>query len=192
MPEDEIQVLLERARRGDASAFASLYEAFAPRVYRFFRYRSATAEAAEDLMQRVFLKMIEQLPSYRAQGVPFAAWLFRVARNTWIDEHRTSHSSTPLESLADRASEADGPEETALASAEWDRVRDALHILTADQSEVIACRFFAGLSPRETAAHMGRSVGSVSVLQHRAIAALRVRLGLALETDRAAAGGPER
>jgi RNA polymerase sigma-70 factor (ECF subfamily) len=177
MLEVEIQALVQRARDGDASAFAALYEAFAPRVYRFFRFRVATAEAAEDLMQQVFVKVIEHLPNYRAQGVPFAAWLFRMARNAWIDEHRTARQSVPLEALAEQASVGADPEQMALASADWDRVRGALHVLSDDQREVVACRFFAGLSPRETAAQMGCSVGSVSVLQHRAMAALRVRLG---------------
>jgi RNA polymerase sigma-70 factor (ECF subfamily) len=176
MSEDEIQGLVELAREGDSVAFTSLYDVFAPRVYRFFRFRVATAETAEDLTQRVFLKMVEQLPNYRSRGVPFAAWLFRVARNTWIDEHRTSHSAMPLESLVERTSDRGDPQELASAAFDWDRAREALDLLPADQREVIACRFLAGLSPRETGMQMGRSEGSVRVLQHRALAALRRRL----------------
>jgi RNA polymerase sigma-70 factor (ECF subfamily) len=174
---DEIQDLVERARQGDAAAFGALYDAFAPRVYRFFRFRVSSPELAEDLTQRVFLKMIEQLPHYRSQGVPFAAWLFRVARNAWIDEHRTSHPAEPLDLLSGSAAEQASPEERAIDAVDWDIVRRALHRLPDDQREVIACRFFGDLSPQETAAQMGRSEGSVRVLQHRALATLRRLLG---------------
>jgi RNA polymerase sigma-70 factor (ECF subfamily) len=177
MPENEIEQLVDRARKGDDTAFGALYDAFAPRVYRFFRFRVETDEAAEDLTQRVFLKMIEQLTHYQSRGVPFAAWLFRVARNAWIDEHRLSRSNVPLEALADIAGEEAGPEELAAHAFDWEILRRELGHLPADQREVIACRFFAGLSPRETAAQMGRSEGSVRVLQHRALAALRRRIG---------------
>jgi RNA polymerase sigma-70 factor (ECF subfamily) len=177
MSEAEIDSLVELARAGDAHAFGSLYDMFAPRVYRFFRYRVSSGDAAEDLTQRVFLKMIEQLPSYRHQGVPFAAWLFRMARNLWIDDHRTNHPSTPLDDLVESASEATGPEDLAADSFDWGRVRRELDNLSADQREVISCRFFAELTPRETATQMSRSEGSVRVLQHRALATLRSRLG---------------
>jgi RNA polymerase sigma-70 factor (ECF subfamily) len=188
MSEDEIQNLVERAQGGDGAAFAALYDVFAPRVYRFFRFRVSAAEAAEDLTQRVFLKMIEQLPNYEARGIPFAAWVFRVARNAWIDEDRRTHRSVPLEALAEKPSETDSPDVLAAAALESDMLRGAIATLSPDQREVIACRFFAGLSPRETAAQMGRSEGSVRVLQHRALAALRGRLPL---IDRAGGAGSE-
>jgi RNA polymerase sigma-70 factor (ECF subfamily) len=176
MPEDETQVLVERARNGDGAAFAALYDVFAPRVYRFFRFRVAAAEAAEDLTQRVFLKMIEQLPTYRPRGIPFAAWLFRVARNAWIDENRTAHSWVPIDDISDNPTDVDGPEELAVAAVDAEILRTAIDALAPDQREVIACRFFAGLSCRETAAQMGRSEGSVRVIQHRALIALRRQL----------------
>lgn len=177
MPETDIDRLVALARGGDAGAFGALYEAFAPRVFRFFRFRAGSVEAAEDLTQKVFLKMIESMPSYRDRGLPFAAWLFRVARNTWIDEHRTSHPSAPLDALVESASGQAGPEELAATSFDWALVSAEMVRLPEDQREVIECRFLAGLTPRETAAQMERSEGAVRVLQHRALANLRSRLG---------------
>jgi RNA polymerase sigma-70 factor (ECF subfamily) len=176
MSEDDIEELVERARHGDTAAVGALYDAFAPRVYRFFRFRVSADEPAEDLMQRVFLKMVEQLPKYEPRGVPFAAWLFRVARNTWIDEGRSYHSTVPLEQIEAEPADAGDPEALTEASLDGELVRSAVAALPDDQREVIACRFFAGLSPRETAELMGRSEGSVRVLQHRALAGLRRRL----------------
>jgi RNA polymerase sigma-70 factor, ECF subfamily len=176
MPEDETQVLVERAQGGDGAAFAALYDVFAPRIYRFFRFRVETAESAEDLTQKVFLKMIEQLPRYEPRGIPFAAWVFRVARNAWIDEDRTAHPTVPLGVLSEASGLADGPHDAAAAAIDSEMLRAAVSSLPADQREVIASRFFAGLSCRETATQMGRSEGSVRVIQHRALAALRKRL----------------
>jgi RNA polymerase sigma-70 factor (ECF subfamily) len=170
---DEIEQLVRRAREGDEAAFAAIYDAFAPRLYRFFCFRVPGPELAEDLTQQVFVKMIEQLPNYRHQGAPFAAWVFRIARNIWIDQHRTSHPATPLESLAESAEGEPGPEELALQAVDSERVRAALDRLPDDQREVVVCRFFAELSPAETAALMGRSEGAVRVIQHRALVALR-------------------
>ncbi len=173
MSEDEINGLVERAKSGDGSAFAALYEVYGSRVYSFFRFRVSNTEAAEDLTQLVFLKMIEQLPRYECRGVPFAAWVFRIARNAWIDQNRTTHESVALESLAESPSEGDGPEAAAAAAIDSDQLKRAIVNLPRHQREVIEYRFFGGLSPAETAAQMGRSVGSVRVLQHRALAALR-------------------
>lgn len=176
MSEDEIRLLVARAREGDDVAFTALYDAFAPRILRFLRCRVDTPEAAEDLLQRVFLKMIEQLPHYRDRGLPFAAWLFRVARNAAIDAHRTTHPQLPLDVLAWRAADTGDPEQLAQASMDRAAVREAIGYLPQAQRDVIECRFFADLSPCETAAVLGRSEGSVRVMQHRAIAALRQRL----------------
>jgi RNA polymerase sigma-70 factor, ECF subfamily len=192
MSEDEIQVLVESARGGDADGFDALYAVFAPRVFRFFRFRVMAEETAEDLTQRVFLKMIEHLPDYRSNGVPFAAWLFRVARNTWIDESRTARATVPLETLAQSAADTGDPEAMASTAYDWNLVREAVTALPPDQREVIACRFFAGLTPQETAAEMGRTEGSVRVLQHRALARLRRRLPWLVAGVNSDFGRPER
>jgi RNA polymerase sigma-70 factor (ECF subfamily) len=176
MSEDEIRDLVEQAQRGDTAAVGGLYDAFAPRVYAFFRFRVSTAETAEDLTQRVFLKMVEQLPKYEPRGVPFAAWLFRVARNTWIDESRGHHATISLGDVEGEMAEGVDPEALTEATLDGQLVREAVASLTEDQRDVIACRFFAGLTPHETAELMGRSEGSVRVLQHRALASLRRRL----------------
>ena len=186
MPEDEIDALVDRARNGDAAAYGALYDVYAPRVFRFFRFRVSSYETAEDLMQRVFLKMIETLPRYESRGVPFGAWLFRVARNAWIDENRANHVTIPIDGLESEPADAGAPHAHAAASIDRDIVRTAVLALPNDQRDVIAYRFFAGLTPRETAILMGRSEGAVRVLQHRAVGALRrllPHMGASLTVD---------
>jgi RNA polymerase sigma-70 factor (ECF subfamily) len=175
--EAAIDALVRRAAAGDAAAFAGLYDTYAPRVRRFLRHQLGDGDVAEDLLQRTFVKMIEALPRYRSRGLPFGAWVFRIARNAVIDHRRTAHPGVPLDEAIDRASDAGDP--VAAAEQDQDRVvlRRALDALPADQREVLVWRFFAELSPAETAVLMGRSNGAVRVLQHRALAALRGILG---------------
>ncbi len=189
-PADDAMVvedLVRRAGTGDAVAFAGLYDLYSPRVRRFLRHQVGDIQLAEDLHQQTFMKMIEALPRYRSRGLPFGAWVFRIARNLVIDLRRTAHPSAPIEIATDHVSDADGPERAAERAAERASLLAALDALPADQRDVLVWRFFGELSPSETAALMGRSPEAVRSLQHRAILALRERLGGA---GYAWAGGP--
>lgn len=168
----QIDQLVERAREGDVAAFGALYDHFAPRVYRFLRFRSGADADAEDLLQSVFVKMIEALPRYESRGLPFGAWVFRIVRNALIDHARTRRAHDPIDVAAAAAA---APERTDPANRVPDRiaVRDALARLTPDQRDVIGYRFFAGLTPPEIAKVMDRREGSVRALQFRALGALR-------------------
>ena len=190
----DIDALVERAARGDANAFRAIYEHLAPRLHRFVLVRIRERDDAEDLVQRVFLKMIEALPRYEQRGVPFAAWAFRLARNTVIDFERTRRPHTALDEIADRPDEVAEPAELFELEADRAAVRQAMTFLTPEQQDVISYRFFAGLSPAEIGALMGRREGSIRALQFRALTALRSRLGPVREfaTDDAAAADLER
>ena len=163
-------------RRSSRAWFAGLYEAFAPRLRRFLRYQVSDVDTAEDLLQQVFVKMIEALPRYRAHGVPFAAWVFRIARNLVIDTRRTAHPAAPIELAEDHPAQDEGPERTAERADDRARLMVALDGLPADQRDVLIWRFFGELSPMETASAMGRSTEAVRSLQHRAVLALRTSL----------------
>lgn len=185
--EVDLEQLVARARRGDADAFARLYENLAPRIHRYLRYRVPDPARAEELLQQVFLQMIAALPRYEPRGLPFGAWVFRIARNVVIDASRAERPAVSIELAHDVPSEAPGPEERALAGDEHRRLRGALERLPRDQHDVLVYRFFGDLSPREVAPLMDRSEGAVRVLQHRALGALRRFLD-----DPDAAGNGER
>lgn len=172
----DIDALVQLAARGDADAFRALYEAFAPRLYRFALFRVRDAADAEDLVQRVFVKMIEALPRYEQRGIPFAAWVFRTARNAVIDVERTRRPTHQLEDAGDRPGEDPGPDELAEQSWERETLLAAIRELTREQQDVISYRFFGGLSPREIGVLMGRREGTIRALQFRAIDALRRHL----------------
>ncbi len=183
-----IERLVGEARAGDAWAFGELFDHFHLPVYRFVASRVRHPSDAEDLTQLVFVKALEALPRYETRGIPFGGWLFRLARNAVIDHVRTSHEHADLAQSVERAGADAGPDELAVNRQEIEAVRSALSALTDDQRDVIALRFFAGLSAREAAEAMGKQEGTIRGLQFRAIAALRRQLGI--EVTEAVMGPP--
>jgi RNA polymerase sigma-70 factor (ECF subfamily) len=169
---EDVPRLVERSLAGDMAALGTLFDRFAPPVYSFFRFRVDSAAVAEELMQRVFLRLVEELPSYQPAEAPFGAWLFGVARDVWTDHARAGGT----QSAAGRSGGSDGhPAGRAVVAL----IGQAVWSLPASQREIIACRIFAGLSAPETAALMRWSEGSVRDVQHRALAELSNNLGLA-------------
>jgi RNA polymerase sigma-70 factor (ECF subfamily) len=173
-PDDAgVEALVGRAVAGDSAALADIYDAYAPRVRRFLRHQLGDGDLAEELLQRTFVKMIEALPRYQSRGLPFAAWVFRIARNAVIDHRRTAHPAITLDRTLDRPSDHGDPVRAAERDQDREVLRAALDALPPDQRQVLVWRFFAELSPAETAVLMGRSNGAVRILQHRALVSLR-------------------
>lgn len=170
------QELILAAQQGDAGAFGSLYERHAPAIFRFIYSHVDNRLDAEDLTGEVFLRVWRALQTYRDQGVPFAAYLFRVARNVIIDFYRQEKPSRQDVSLMeDQVIPDDSPDpiEMVIQQIDHQGIRDTLGQLREDYRMVLALRFLGDLSPDEAAAAMGKSSGAVRVLQHRALAALR-------------------
>jgi RNA polymerase sigma-70 factor (ECF subfamily) len=177
-PTVEDTQLLQLSRQGDAEAFGRLYELYADRVFRFLFAHVDNRFDAEDLTEDVFLRVWRSLPNYREQGVPFLAFLFRIARNALIDHYRRSNPVKGQVSIEDISLQDHnpGPSESAVFSFEREELRLTLEQLREDYRTVLVLRFLSELSPEETAQVMGRSPGAVRVLQHRALAALRSML----------------
>jgi RNA polymerase sigma-70 factor (ECF subfamily) len=116
--------------------------------------------------------MIEDLPRYEERGLPFGAWLFRIARARLID-HWRRQGRRPLVALEDTETgpqlSQDIPEDEIAVS---EMIQRALRVLTEEQREVVVLRFLVGMSLEEVARAMGKSVGAVKALQHRALSAL--------------------
>ena len=167
--------LLVRAQAGDGEAFGVLYERYAPPIHRYLYAHLSDRMDAEDLTEEVFLKVWQRLPGFQQQGVPFVAFLMRVARNVLIDHYRRT-GRTEVEPLSDDSPLRDGqpePADQAIANLEHQQLRRVLGQLREDYRHVLVARFLSGLSPEETAQVMGRSAGAVRVLQHRALESLR-------------------
>src|SRR5207244_12339155 len=80
--------LVKRAQAFESAAIEALYQAYYPKVYNYGFLQMGDVQAAEDLASDVMLKMIESINKYHFRGLPFGAWVFRIARNRLIDLHR--------------------------------------------------------------------------------------------------------
>jgi RNA polymerase sigma-70 factor (ECF subfamily) len=168
--EDLVPAAAARAREGDDDALRLLYLLFADNVYGYVLAIVHDEHDAEDITSEVFSKLPRALTRYQAGGVPFAAWLLRVARNAALD-HLRAQRSVPRAEIRTVSEEAEPR-----ASERAADLRAALASLPRDQRQVMLLRLVAGMSPGEVAAELGRSVDAVHALQHRARRRLRREL----------------
>lgn len=164
--------LVERART-DRRAFAILYSRHVTAIYRYSYRRLGSREAAEDATSQVFVKALAALPSYRTSS--FVGWLFAIARNVIADVYQSGRPAKPLDDALDVVDDAPTPEETALRADAARQLQRWLADLTPEQRSVVELRL-AGLAGAEIAAALERSLGSVKMLQVRAIARMRALL----------------
>jgi len=165
--------IVRRAQQRDPAALTQLYEENFDKIYRYIVLKIGDRTEAEDMTQQVFLNALKSISSFRWKGMPFSAWLFRIAHNQVVDYFRkkSKHATVPLdESLA--AGDSD-PGQVAERKVEIEQLSRATRGLTKAQQEVISLRFAGELSIAEVARAMGRSEGAVKALQHSAIVSLR-------------------
>ena len=166
--------LVHWAKQGDQKAFTQLYEGHFDRIYRYVAFKIGDRMEAEDMTQLVFLKALQSISSFKWKGVPFAAWLFRIAHNQIVD-HLRKKKKQPL-TLFDESlvSHGDGnPQLMMEHNLDIKQLVSATEQLTKAQREVISLRFAGELSIAEVANIMGKSQGAIKALQHSAIVALR-------------------
>ena len=166
-----LDALVDRARLGDADAFGLLYDRFQPEILRYLVHRVGDPDAAEDLAQQVFLKAWQAIPRYEARGVPFKAWLYRMAHNQMVDHFRTRRPTTDLEGV-DPPQEAEA-EGLVIAAETTEALAKAMSRLSEDHRQVLTLRFLMEKSAREIGEVMGRKEVTIRGLQMRALQALR-------------------
>jgi RNA polymerase sigma-70 factor (ECF subfamily) len=165
--------LVRRAQQRDQAALTQLYEENFDKIYRYIVLKIGNRTEAEDMTQQVFLNAIKSISSFKWKGMPFSAWLYRIAHNQIVDylRKKSRYATVPIdESLA--AGNMD-PVKTAERKVEVEQLVLATRGLTRAQQEVISLRFGGELSVAEVAKVMGRSEGAIKALQHSAIVALR-------------------
>jgi RNA polymerase sigma factor (sigma-70 family) len=170
--------LVKRAQDGDVNAFGELYDLHHRRIFRYIWGRVQDEQVAEDLTGEVLTRMVVSLPGYRVTGVPFQIWLFRIAHNLVVDHYRKGDRRVlvPLDHAEGLSMERSDPATIVEERLTMERVKGALARLDSSQQEVVVLRFLAGLSLKEAASTLGKTVAAVKSLQHRGLAALRVAL----------------
>lgn len=171
-----VDMLVGKAKGGDRAAVGKLYELFLDRIFRFVRFRVNSLEDAEDITQEVFMKMWRGLGNYKADGAPFEAWLYKIARNRVIDYYRQQKTAVPFDRAGQIADNGKSPEKTAIEIISKQEALSGLRKLKPSYQEIIIHKFIEELENNEISAIMNKPVEHIRVLQGRAIKALRKKL----------------
>lgn len=164
-----------RATQGDKDAFGELYDQYATRIYNYIYYRTGSTQDAEDLTSRVFFRAMRHITNYRDRGVPFSAWLYRIAHNLVANWHRDSSRRQEVE-LEDgyRANKGEEHPETALMeSEEQSALLTLIRRLPEERQQLLILKFVEHMSNAEIGQIMDRTEGAIKSLYHRTLLSLR-------------------
>jgi len=159
--------------------FAEVYDRYFARIYNYIRYRVIARDAADDLVEEVFGKVLDKLGTFDPAKAPLEPWLYAIARNTLNDyfRRRKVRGWLGLTEREDEIASGESVEREAERSEENARLLAAVAGLSAAERELIAMKFTLGLNNREIAAQTGLGESNVGVTLFRAMVKLRERLG---------------
>lgn len=166
-------MLVDRLAAFDADAWNAIFERYFTSIFRLAYVRTGHRGAAEDIAAQTFAEAAQGIRRYRYRGVPFRAWLYRIARNLTAD-HLKAEQRQPRVSL----DQSTGLEVAAAEPESYVDLLAAIDELTDDQKAVVMLRLVDGYSIAEVAGITGKSIGAVKQLQYRAIGTLQQRMSL--------------
>ncbi len=166
---------LARAAEGDSEAFGVLYDRYVGRIYNYIYYRTGNQHDAEDLTSRVFTRAIKHIPNYEDRGVPFSAWLYRIAHNLVANWHRDNsrRQIVGLDETYPIPGQQEQPESVVVRSEEEDFLLEMVSRLPEDRQQLLILKFVDHLSNSEIGEIMGRTEGAIKSLYHRTLLSLR-------------------
>lgn len=160
------RVASERCR----DSFMQLFDHFGPRISSYLRKQGVAEDLAEDLAQEAMLNLWRKAHLYQPQKALVSTWVFRIARNLMIDQHRRSRG---LAYDTDDALEELSVDDTAPAASDAAVLHQKVAALPAVQAELIYKSYFEGKSHSEIAAETGQPLGSVKSRLRAALQSLR-------------------
>jgi len=167
--------ILALASQADPDAFGVLYDKYAGRIYNYIYYRTGNTLDAEDLTARVFFRAMRHITNYTDRGVPFSAWLYRIAHNLVANWHRDSSRRQEV-ALEDgyRSSKGDEhPEAALMQSEEQNALLRLIRQLPEERQQLLILKFVEHMSNAEIGEIMDRTEGAIKSLYHRTLLALR-------------------
>lgn len=173
---EEIEVFVILAQRGDSDAFGKLYDLFVNQIYRYVFYRVGEDDA-EDITELVFLKTWENINQYRKGNCSFSSWLFRIAHNAVVDHYRARQATDELsDDIEDHRKEADA---SLQAHRDLDQklLNKAMAELKDHYKQILVLKYINEFNNEEISHIMGRSQASLRILQFRALKSLKRILG---------------
>lgn len=177
-PQNNLNNYIDRAVAGDQEAFGFLYQENVRRIYSYIYYRTGSNTDAEDITARVFQRALKHIHNYHRTGVPFSAWLYRIAHNLVANWHRDNSrkKEIPLDGQDYEVQKLEHPESSIIKNQEIETLMTILHSLTPDRQLLIILKYLEEMSNLEIAQVMGRSEGAIKSLYHRTLLDLRDRL----------------
>jgi len=178
--------LLRLASSGDQDAFGVLYQRHVGKIYTYVFYRTGNHHDAEDLTARVFVRALRHIPNYQDRGVPFTAWLYRIAHNLVANWHRDNarKPEIPLDDIPYFPSDHQLPESSLLLREEQGNLLRLIRILPAERQQLLILKFVENYSNAEIGTIMGRTEGAIKSLYHRTLLALRDEAGSYFFSDK--------
>jgi len=178
--------ILALASQGDQEAFGALYARYVERIFNYVYYRTGNVHDAEDLTARVFYRALHHIQNYTDRGVPFSAWLYRIAHNLIANWHRdrSRHQEIPLDDAPTLHYKGEAPEVALMHGQDQEALLKLIRHLPAERQHLLILKFVEQMSNAEIGQTMGRSEGAVKSLYHRTLLALRDDLeGVNLNDD---------
>lgn len=173
----EEAALVEQAKE-EPAAFGILYERYIDRVYAYIYHRVGNAQDTEDLTARTFYRALDKLHTYEDRGLPFSAWLFRIAHNLVANWHRDRgrRRFLSLDKLWSHSKEGDTPEEQVEREENHAALWDAIERLPEERRNLLLYKFGSRLSNLEIGELLQKSESAIKSLYFRTLATLRKEL----------------
>ena len=170
--------VVELACEGDNQAFGELYERYVTRIYNYFFYRTGSSEDSEDLTARVFIRALKHIQNYDNRGVPFSAWLYRIAHNLVANWHRDNsrRKIIPLDDYIVSSLPSDAPDILAENNEQQEELLEAVRDLPEDRQQLLYLKFVERMPNAEIGDIMDRTEGAIKSLYHRTLQTLHEEL----------------
>jgi len=169
----------------DMDAFGELYERYLQKIYSYVFYRTGNAHDAEDLTAKVFFRALSHIGAYVDKGVPFQAWLYRIAHNLVANWHRDQgrRKIIALDEYVAHSLKSEAPDRLTEEREEQSQLLQAVRRLPEDRQQLILLKFVEQMSNAEIGAIMGRTEGAIKSLYHRTLLALREEMEMLQNSD---------
>ncbi len=162
----------------DKEAFGELYERYMTKIYNYVYYRTGNQQDAEDLTAKVFFRAMAHIETYEDRGMPFQAWLYRIAHNLVANFHRDQgrRKIVPLDDYIAHSLKTDAPDKQTENNEEREMLLKAIRRLPPERQELLVLKFIDHKSNAEIGEMMQRTEGAIKSLYHRTLLALRDEL----------------
>jgi len=169
----------------DMDAFGELYERYLQKIYSYVFYRTGNVHDAEDLTAKVFFRALSHIATYVEKGVPFQAWLYRIAHNLVANWHRDQgrRKIIALDEYVVHSLKSEAPDRVTEEREEQNQLLQAVRRLPEDRQQLLLLKFVEQMSNAEIGAIMGRTEGAIKSLYHRTLLALREEMEMLQNSD---------